>query len=80
MHIIKEVKHALVGENSREKATVPRGNYNSYMPEESAQVGKYALKNGNTQAVRYFTKFLDCKTRLKVEYMYVCVNVEREEE
>ena len=44
---IKEVKRTLeVGKN--EKVGTPRGKYNTYTPEERAQIGKYALVNGNT--------------------------------
>ena len=74
-HVNKEVMSALAGENSSKKIATPRGRYNSYSPEEKAQIGKYALENGNTRATRHFSKVLDRKVtestarRLKVEYV-----------
>lgn len=44
----KEVKRALAAEDSGEKTVTRRGKYNSYTPEERAQIGKYALENGNS--------------------------------
>ena len=76
-HANKEVKQRVFAiENSCEKeAPTPRGKYNSYSPEERAQIGKYALENGNTRAARHFSKVLNRKInestarRLKSEYV-----------
>ena len=49
--------------------------YNSYTPEERAEIGKYVLENGNTLAARHFYKVLGRKImestarRLKVDYV-----------
>ena len=40
---------------------MPQGKYHNYMPEERAQIGKYALENINTQAARHFSKVLGRK-------------------
>ena len=43
-HVNKEVKRVLAVENSGEKeALTPRGKYNSYSPEERAQIGKFSI-------------------------------------
>ena len=39
-----------------QKLVTPRGRYNSYTPEERAQIGKYTLENGNTRVARHFSK------------------------
>ena len=71
----KEVKRALAAEDSGEKVVTRRGKYNSYTPEERAQIGKYALENGNSRAARHFSKVLDRQIRestarrLKDEYV-----------
>ena len=35
--------------------------YNTYTPEQRAEIGKYAAENGNTSAARHFSKVLDFK-------------------
>ena len=71
----KEVKRALAAEDSGEKVVTRRGKYNSYTPKERAQIGKYALENGNSRAARHFSKVLDRQIRestarrLKDEYV-----------
>ena len=63
----EQVKCALAGENSGKKIATPRGKYNSYTPEERAQIGKYALENGNTRAARHFSKVLNRKVTINRE-------------
>ena len=64
-----EVKRAL------EEDTSGRGKYNEYMPEEGAQIGKFAAEHGPAKAVRHFSKLLSRKVpettarRLKAEYL-----------
>ncbi len=54
----------------------PRGQYNSYTPEERAQIGKYATENGNIGAAKHFSKALDRKIsestvrRFKTNYLH----------
>jgi len=49
--------------------------YNTYTPEQRAEIGKYAAENGNTSAARHFSKVLDFKVsesiarRLKSKYL-----------
>ena len=49
--------------------------YNTYMPQQRAEIGKYAAEYGNTRAAKHFSTVLDCKIlestarRLKKEYI-----------
>ena len=58
-----------------EEDTSGRGKYNEYMPEEGAQIGKFAAEHGPAKAVRHFSKLLSRKVpettarRLKAEYL-----------
>lgn len=68
------MKLALAAEDSGEKVVTLRRKYNSYTPEERAQIGKYVLENGNSRAARHFSKVLhqqireSTARRLKGEY------------
>ena len=49
--------------------------YNTYTPQQRAEIGKYAAEYGNTRAAKHFSTVLDCKIsestarRLKKEYL-----------
>ena len=62
----KKLKRVLeIGERSHEKVATDRGKYNSYTPEERAQIGKYAVENGNSKAAKHFSEDARWRPALK---------------
>jgi len=55
--------------------------YNTYTPQQRAEIGKYAAEFGNTRAAKHFSKILDSKIsestarRLKKEYLRALADV-----
>lgn len=55
----KEVERA-----QQESASRKRGKYNSYTPEQRANVGKYTAENGPANAAAHFTRIFGFKVIL----------------
>ena len=70
-----KVKDCLKRELSKARTLLTRGKYNDYTPEQRAQIGKYAAKNGPTRAAKHFSKLMSrnipkpTARRLKTEYL-----------